>query len=35
VVKGSRREADHSLPISTEVKKKWIYIYTPPYSFMV
>jgi hypothetical protein len=29
-----RREADHSLPTSAEVKKIWIYTSTPPYSFM-
>jgi hypothetical protein len=28
------READHSPPASTEVKKTWIYTYTPPYIFM-
>jgi hypothetical protein len=29
-----RREADHSSPASAEVKKKWIYTSTPPYTFM-
>jgi hypothetical protein len=28
------READHSPPASTEVKKMWIYTTTPPYTFM-
>jgi hypothetical protein len=28
-VKGSRREAEQSLPASTEVKKMWIYTCTP------
>jgi hypothetical protein len=28
------READHSPPTSTEVKKMWIYTSTPPYVFM-
>jgi hypothetical protein len=27
-------EADHSPPISAEVKKMWIYTYTPPYAFL-
>jgi hypothetical protein len=34
-VKRQGREADHSPPISAEVKKIWIYISTPPYTFMV
>jgi hypothetical protein len=29
------READHSPPASAEVKKMWIYISIPPYTFMV
>jgi hypothetical protein len=29
------READHSPPTNPEVKKMWIYTYTPPYAFMV
>jgi hypothetical protein len=29
------READHSPPTSTEVKKMWIDTCTPPYAFMV
>jgi hypothetical protein len=33
-VKRQRREADHSPPTSAEVKKMWIYISTPPYTFM-
>jgi hypothetical protein len=33
-VKQQGREADHSPPISAEVKKTWIYGYTPPYVFM-
>jgi hypothetical protein len=28
------REVNHSPPCSTEVKKIWIYISTPPYVFM-
>jgi hypothetical protein len=28
------READHSPPTSVEVKKMWIYMFTPPYAFM-
>jgi hypothetical protein len=28
------REAEHSPPASAEVKKMWIYTYTPPYAFM-
>jgi hypothetical protein len=28
-VKRQRREADHSLPTSSEVRKTWIYISTP------
>jgi hypothetical protein len=34
-VKRPGREADHSPPASAEVKKMWIYISTPPYTFMV
>jgi hypothetical protein len=33
-VKRQGREADHSPPASTEVKKMWIYTSTPPYAFM-
>jgi hypothetical protein len=33
-IKRPGREADHSLPNSTEVKKIWIYTTTPPYVFM-
>jgi hypothetical protein len=33
-VKRPGREADHSLPTSTEVKKTWIYTSTPPCVFM-
>jgi hypothetical protein len=33
-VKRSGREADHSPTTSAEVKKMWIYVYTPPYAFM-
>jgi hypothetical protein len=33
-VKWLGREADHSHPTSAEVKKMWIYISTPPYTFM-
>jgi hypothetical protein len=28
------READHSLLANVEVKKMWIYTFTPPYAFM-
>jgi hypothetical protein len=31
----SGRQSDHSLPTIAEVKKTWIYIATPPYTFMV
>jgi hypothetical protein len=31
-VKRSGREADHSPPVSAEVKKMWIYTATPPYA---
>jgi hypothetical protein len=34
-VKGKGREADHSPTVSAEVKKKWIYTSTPPYTFMM
>jgi hypothetical protein len=34
-VKRQEREADHSPPISAEVKKKGIYTFTPPHAFMV
>jgi hypothetical protein len=33
-VKRQGREADHSPPTITEVKKMWIYTSTPPYVFM-
>jgi hypothetical protein len=33
-VKRQEREADHSPPISAEVKKMWIYTSTPSYAFM-
>jgi hypothetical protein len=33
-VKRPGREADHSPPTSTELKKTWVYIFTPPYAFM-
>jgi hypothetical protein len=33
-VKRQGLEADHSLPTSAEVKKMWIYAFTPPYTFM-
>jgi hypothetical protein len=33
-VKRQGREADHSPPTSAEVKKMWIYAFTPPYVFM-
>jgi hypothetical protein len=33
-IKREGREADNSSPVSTEVKKMWIYTYTPPYTFM-
>jgi hypothetical protein len=33
-VKRPGLEADHSPPISAEVKKMWIYTSTPPYAFM-
>jgi hypothetical protein len=32
-VKRPGREADHSPPISAEVKETWVYTYTPPYIF--
>jgi hypothetical protein len=32
-LKRQGREADHSLPTSAEVKKRWIYTSTPPYAF--
>jgi hypothetical protein len=34
-VKRPGREADHSPPASSEVKKMWIYTPTPPHAFMV
>jgi hypothetical protein len=33
-VEQQEREADHSSPVSAEVKKMQIYTYTPPYAFM-
>jgi hypothetical protein len=33
-VKQQGREADHSPPTSSEVKKMWIYTSTPQYTFM-
>jgi hypothetical protein len=33
-VKRSGREADHSPPISAEVKRTWIYTSTPPHVFI-
>jgi hypothetical protein len=33
-VKRPGREADHSPPTSAEVKKTWIYTFTPPYVFV-
>jgi hypothetical protein len=33
-VKRPGREADHSPPASAEVKKTWVYTFTPPYVFM-
>jgi hypothetical protein len=33
-VKRTWREADDSPPTSAEVKKSWIYTFTPPYAFM-
>jgi hypothetical protein len=32
-IKQSGREADHSPPTSAEVKKMWIYISIPPYTY--
>jgi hypothetical protein len=34
-VKRKGRETDHSPQTNAEVKKMWIYISTPPYTFMV
>jgi hypothetical protein len=34
-VKQQGREADHSPPVSAEVKKIWTYTSTPPYAFIV
>jgi hypothetical protein len=34
-VKRRGREADHSPPASTEVKKMWIYTSIPPYAFLL
>jgi hypothetical protein len=33
-VKRPGREANHSPPLNAEVKKMWIYTFTPPYAFM-
>jgi hypothetical protein len=33
-VKRSELEVGHSPPASAEVKKMWIYTFTPPYAFM-
>jgi hypothetical protein len=33
-IKRPEREADHSPPTSAEVRKMWIYISTPPYTFI-
>jgi hypothetical protein len=33
-VKRTGRQADHSPPTCAEVKKMWIYTFTPPYSLM-
>jgi hypothetical protein len=33
-VKRPGRETDHSTPTNAEVKKIWIYTFTPPYSYM-
>jgi hypothetical protein len=33
-VKRQGREADHSSPASSKVKKMWIYTSTPPYAFI-
>jgi hypothetical protein len=33
-VKRAESEADHSPPTSAKVKNTWIYISTPPYTFM-
>jgi hypothetical protein len=30
----SGREADHSPPTTAEVKKMWVYTFTPSYAFM-
>jgi hypothetical protein len=27
-------KADHSSPANTDIKKIWIYTFTPPYAFM-
>jgi hypothetical protein len=32
--KAAGNEADHSPPVSNEVKKMWIYTFTPPHGFM-
>jgi hypothetical protein len=33
-IKWPEREAGHSAPASAEVKKMWIYTFTPPYAFL-
>jgi hypothetical protein len=33
-VKRPELEADHSPPVSADIKKMWIYTSTPPYVFM-
>jgi hypothetical protein len=33
-IKREKREADHSVSSSSEVKKEWIYTSTPPYDIM-
>jgi hypothetical protein len=33
-VKRQGREANHSPPSSAEVKKMWVYTFTPPHAFM-
>jgi hypothetical protein len=33
-IKRQGRGADHSPPTSAEVKKIWIYTFTPPYAFV-
>jgi hypothetical protein len=33
-VRRLQREADHSLPTGAEIKKMWIYTFTPPCVFV-